>query len=176
MGRGCGGKRGLASAAHHSPSSPDTPQRSAAPRARQSHIHAPRGARGRERPPAAGRGGSHPTGTHPCHSLRARGEHPWGGCACWLPGRVCGAGALGRDECPKEPSCCPAQGGIAPTAATSGQPHRARMTSIWGDGAMGRTSPEEQGKPTPKVAHGATLAEEQEHPSNRRIPCNPKRP
>lgn len=103
MGRGCGGKRGLASAAHRSPSSPDTPTCSAAPRARQSHIHAPLGARGRERPPAAGRGGSHPTGTHPCHSLGARGEHPWGGCACWLPGRVCRAGALGRDECPEEP-------------------------------------------------------------------------
>lgn len=49
MGRGCGGKRGPASAAHRSPSSPDTPTCSAAPRARQSHIHAPRGARGRER-------------------------------------------------------------------------------------------------------------------------------
>lgn len=87
--------------------------------------------------PAAGRGGGHPTGTQLCHSLRARGEHPWGGCACQPLAGSAELGHWGGMSAPRSP----AQAGIAPTAATP-----RGMTSIWGDGAMGRTSLGEQGK------------------------------
>lgn len=119
--------------------------------------------------PAAGRGGGHPTGTQPCHSLRARGEHPWGGCACRPPGRVCRAGALGRDECPKEPStgwhhshCSHTRGN---DQYLGGRSHGENIA-----GGARKTSP------TPKDIHRATADEEREHPSSRRIPCNPTRP